>query len=415
MSDLVFPDGFLWGVSTSSYQIEGGNIHSDWRAWEDEGRVPDRCGLATDSWSRFREDVDLAADLGLNTYRISTEWSRIEPQPGVFDETAIAHYAEWLAYAKSRGLSTMLVLWHFTNPTWLTERGAWTWSEAPAMFEQFVQKAAPILGPHVDWWATLNEANTYANHGWLTGAWPPGRRNDYPGGFRAYAGLAEGHIRARRAIKAILGESTPVGLTHVIPWAHPAVGRHRALVAGSLLYWNWLGWTNFLDRVRTQLDWLGVQYYSDTPCTPFGYDLDGCELPRTDMGWRICPEGLYHVVMAAWERYRIPILVTENGLADAADTQRGRFIIDHLAWLHRAIAQGADVRGYLHWSLLDNYEWAYGYPPRFGLVEVDYETRQRTPRSSANLYAQIARDNRIEHGLGAGLAYLDGSPTLAPR
>lgn len=414
MSDLIFPEGFLWGVSTSSYQIEGGNIHSDWCAWEGAGRVPDACGPAADSWNRFREDVDLAVDLGLNTYRISTEWSRIEPQPGVFDESAIEHYAEWLAYARERGLRTMLVLWHFTNPVWLTERGAWAWSEAPIRFEAFVRKVAPVLGPHVDWWATLNEANTYANHGWLVGVWPPGRRNDYPGGFRAYAGLAEGHIRARRAIKELLGEHTPVGLTHVIPWAHPA-RRWGRFSGASMLYWNWLGWTNFLDRVRGHMDWLGVQYYSDTPCTAFGYDLEDGDVPRTDLGWRIAPEGLYRVVMAVWERYRVPLLVTENGLADATDAQRGRFILDHLAWLHRAIEQGADVRGYLHWSLLDNFEWAFGYPPRFGLVEVDYDTFARTPRPSGRLLGQIARANCIDGSVGDGLAYTDGTPSLAPR
>jgi len=415
MSELVFPDGFLWGVSTSSYQIEGGIEHADWCAWEGAGAVPDACGAAADSWNRFREDVDIAAGLGLNTYRISLEWSRIEPTPGEFDDSAIARYAEWLAYARERGLQTMLVLWHFTNPNWLTERGAWEWSEAPARFEAFVRKVVPVLGAQVDYWATINEANTYANHGWIVGMWPPGRKHDYPGGFRVYARLAEGHIRARRAIKELLGEQTEVGLTHVIPWAHPAGRRSRILTAGSLLYWNWLGWTNFLDRLAGEMDWLGVQYYSDTPCTVFGYDLDDGDPPRTDMGWRICPEGLYRVVMAAWERYRVPILITENGLADAADAQRGRFIVDHLAWLRRAMDEGADVRGYLHWSLLDNFEWAFGYPPRFGLVAVDYDTFERSVRPSGRLYGRIAAENRVDPERAAGLTYADGTGSLGPQ
>lgn len=413
MPDLEFPKGFLWGASTSSYQIEGGNTHADWFEWERQGRVAESCARAADSWERFREDVDLAVSLGHNVYRISTEWSRIEPRPGEFDQEAIFHYVQWLRYARSCGLETMVVLWHFTNPAWLSERGAWMSKEAPEHFEAFVRRVVPELAAFVDWWATLNEANTYARHGWLTGEWPPGRRGDMLGGFAAYAGLAEGHRRAYAAIQELIGRDARVGLTHVILWAHPASTGGR-LSSACQAYWDWLGAWNFLDRVRGHLDWLGVQYYNDGPCKTFSYDLDDGSPPRTDMGWRITPEGLYHVVMACWDRYGVPILVTENGLADAADRQRGRFIIDHLAWLHRAIAEGADVRGYLHWALIDNFEWAHGFGPRFGLVEVDYGTFERTVRPSAELYAQIARGNRIPKGMGSSLTYADGQGSLAP-
>ncbi|TLM98882.1 MAG: glycoside hydrolase family 1 protein [Actinobacteria bacterium] len=410
---LRFPDGFTWGVSTSSYQIEGGNEAADWHAWERAGKV-DPAGRACDSWNRFERDVDLVVELGLSAYRISLEWSRIEPEPGRFEEAAIARYADWLAYARSRGLRTMLVLWHFTNPVWLTEKGAWLSPEAPVHFEAFVRKVVPVLAPHVDDWATLNEANTYANHGWITGEWPPGRRLDYPGGFRAYDGLAEGHRRARAAIKELLGEATPVGLTHVLSWAHPA-GRWGALSVPCMRFWEWLGITRFLDRVAGDIDWLGVQYYHDAPCRPIGMDLDDGNPPRTDMGWRICPEGIYHAVMFAHRRYGVPLLLTENGLADAEDAQRGRFLLDHLAWLRRALDEGADLRGYYHWSLLDNYEWAYGYEPRFGLVAVDYDTCERAIRPSGRLYAEIASANALPEGLRPDLRYADGTPSLAPR
>jgi len=276
-----------------------------------------------------------------------------------------------------------------------------------------VREITPAIAPYVDWWATINEANTYANHGWLAGIWPPGRRNDYPGGFSVYRHLAEGHRRARSAIKELLGESTAVGLTHVIPWTHPTE-KGGALSFACRWYWNWLGAWNFLDRVKGSLDWLGVQYYYDSPCRTFTYDLDDGAPPRTDLDWRIAPEGLYHVIKACGDRYGVPMLVTENGLADAEDSQRGRFIIDHLAWLHRALNEGYDVRGYLHWSLLDNFEWAYGYPPRFGLVEVDYETFERRVRPSAKVFEEIARANAIRAGLGAQLRYANGSGSLAP-
>lgn len=413
MSTLEFPVGFVWGVSTSSYQIEGGNDASDWREWADMGRVPP-AGRACDSWNRYTDDVDAAAELGLRAYRISLEWARIEPEPGRFDDAAIARYAQWLAYARSRGMRTMLVLWHFTNPGWLTRKGAWLLREAPERFEAFVRRVVPELAPHVDDWVTLNETNTYANHGWITGEWPPGRRLDYPGGFAAYRGLARGHSLARAAIKAELGQDVPVGLTHVIPWAHPARG-WGALARPNVAFWDWLGVTHFLDMVAGELDWLGVQYYGDAPCRLIGLNMLDGNPPVTDLGWRISAEGIYHAIMLCWNRYRLPMMVTENGLADARDAQRGRFILDHLAWVRRAIDDGADVSGYLHWSLLDNYEWAHGYEPRFGLIEVDYDTCERTARPSARLYAEIARTNSLPDGLRPDLHYADGSGSTAPR
>ena len=157
-----------------------------------------------------------------------------------------------------------------------------------------------------------------------------------------------------------------------------------------------------------------MQYYYDTPLTTFRQvDSDGA-VPRTDLGWRISPEGLYHAVTDVWNRYKVPILMTENGIADDRDIQRGRFILDHLAWLARAIDDGADVRGYLHWAMTDNFEWAYGFWPRFGLAAVDYETCDRTLRPSARLYGEIARGNRITPAMGEGLTYVDGTPTLGP-
>lgn len=412
MPDLVFPDGFMWGASTSAYQIEGGNEHADWWAWELAGGGTEPSGAACDSWSRWRDDIDAAVELGLSVHRISIEWSRIEPEPGVIDEQALACYAEMLAEARARGLSTMVVLWHFTNPRWLGTR-PWTEAAHVDAFEQHVLRVVPVLAPHVDHWATINEGNTYAWHGYITGDWPPGLQNAWPSARRVYRFLGDAHLRARAAIKELLGEEASVGLTHVLAWPHPAE-RGGALSGVTQWWWRLIGNDLFLDRVGAETDWLGVQYYYDSPCRTFGVALDDGDPPRTDMGWRICPEGLYQVVKTAWARYGVPIIVTENGLADAADLQRGRFIIDHLAWVHRAIEEGVDVRGYLHWSLLDNYEWAHGFAPRFGLVEVDYTTFARTPRESGRLFGRIARENRIAEGLGSELRYADGTPSRAP-
>jgi beta-glucosidase len=414
MSDIDFPQGFLWGASTSAHQIEGGNVHSDWWAWEQAGRVAEKSGAACDSYHRWREDLDLAESLGLSVFRISIEWARVEPERDRFDEEAIAHYAEVLASIHERGMQSMVVLWHFTNPAWLGGRGApWQNESCAEAFEAYVRRIVPALAPHVDWWATMNETNTYVEHSWRVGQWPPGHKNDVVGAFRAYHFLAQGHRRAAGAIRELVGPSARVGLTHVMPWAHPVPGAPFADVHSR--YYHWAVAHHFLDKVADTLDWLGVQYYFDTPMTAFTHaDAHGSP-PTTDMGWRIFPEGMYRVVMEAWERYHVPILVTENGLADADDAQRGRFILDHLAWLHRAIGEGADVRGYLHWSLIDNFEWAFGFAPRFGLAEVDYETFARAPRPSSQLYARIARENRITAQMGDGQTYVDHASDMGPK
>lgn len=416
MRELNFPKGFLWGASTSAHQTEGDNRHSDWWAFEQAARVGECSGAACDSWNRWPADLDMAAELGLNTYRISIEWARIEPEPGRYDADALAHYVDVVHGIRARGMQCMVVLWHFTNPVWLgSGPGTWHDDDAPQAFERYARYVCGPLAPCVDWWATLNETNTYSSHGWLKGDWPPGRRHDWLGGFRVYEYLARAHRRAYAAIKEVAGPDTRVGLTHVMPWAHPA--HKRGMCSGPMqAYWRWLAAHHFLDKVADRIDWLGVQYYYDSPCRALRLvDHDGSTPPRTDMGWRIAPEGLYHVVRDAHVRYGVPIIVTENGLADAGDAQRERFLLDHLAWLHKAIADGADVRGYLHWSMLDNYEWAEGFGPRFGLAHVDYSTFERTLRPSSGALGAIARANAVAAGAGMDLTYADGTGSLGPR
>jgi beta-glucosidase len=413
MDDLVFPERFLWGASTSAHQIEGGNVHSDWWAWEQSGRGAEKSGRACDSWHRWREDLDLAASMGLSVFRLSIEWARIEPEPGRFDEDALAHYAEVVAGIHERGMLSMVVLWHFTHPAWFSADGApWLRADAAEVFARYARRVAEALGEQVDLWATLNEANTYVEHAFVVGDWPPGRQGDYLTAYRSYAGLARAHRAARSAIREVCGPTTPVGLTHVMPWAHPVAGSRGSWPRRRLYHWE--AAHAFLGRVSHDIDWLGVQYYYDAPMRLGGIDDTDGDPPRTDMGWRIYPEGLYGALQEAWRRYGIPIIVSENGLADATDSQRGRFLLDHLAWLHKAIDEGVPVLGYLHWSLIDNFEWAYGFAPRFGLAEVDYETFARTPRPSSRLYAEIARTNRITPTMGEGLTYADGTPTLGP-
>jgi beta-glucosidase len=413
MPEILFPQDFLWGASTSAHQIEGDNTNSDWWQWEQRGKSAEPSGRAADSWNHWRDDLDAASGIGLNVYRMSLEWAKIEPSRGMFSEEALAHYAEVLTDARRRGLQTMVVLWHFTNPLWFAEERDWMWREAPTRFEEYARVVARRLGHLIDHWVTLNEVNTFVWRGYIVGSWPPGRKDAWLAGYIAYRNLASAHRRARSAIKEECGEERAVGVAHLLVWPHPAE-RGGRFSAGMVAWWQFLSNHLFLDMVAPHADWLGVQYYHDSPARFLSIDNHDGHTPKTDMGWRIVPEGLYHVIMHVWRRYGRPIIVTENGLADSEDAQRGRFIIDHLSWVHRAIEQGADVRGYLHWSLIDNFEWSHGFAPRFGLVAVDYETFERSVRPSARIYGEIISANAIPHGLGEGLTYADGTPSLAP-
>jgi len=392
---IEFPQGFAWGASTSAHQVEGGNTLNDWWRFEQQRRVPEASGVACDQFNRYEQDFDLAVELGHSAHRLSIEWSRIEPRSGVFDSDAIGHYVSVLQALKARGLASFVTLHHFTNPVWFADEGGWTSSRAPERFERYVQRIVEPLAPHVDFWMTINEPTAVSFAGHLFGEWPPARRMDIAGAYRQLDSMAEAHLRAAQVIRRHVPDAQ-VGFANLLMnWrlADPRSWWQQRVMRFADDFAN----HRFCDQVRESLDFIGVQYYHTLRVgwRPYGPGhLVGTQ--KTDMGWDIVPEGLAAVVSACWERYGIPMYVTENGLADASDSLRAQFIRDHLKALAGAMADGADVRGYLHWSLLDNFEWALGYAPRFGLVEVDFETQVRTPRPSAYLYRDIIRDNGFE-------------------
>lgn len=398
MTFRSFPQGFLWGSATSSHQVEGGNTNNDWWRFEQQGRVKGRevSGDAVDSYHRYEEDLDLAAGMNHTVHRLSLEWSRIEPSEGVFDQAEIAHYAEVLRAARARGMKTFVTLNHFTVPLWFDDRGNWPRMDSPKLFERFTRAVAEPLAPYVDAWMTINEPMHYVNFGFFSGRWPPARRHYVPA-RRAGLHLARAHRLSYRALKAVAPD-TPVGVAvnaiHI-----------KSCIPSGLDRWGWfydwlMNWW-FLDKTRRDLDFIGTQYYMALSVPQLVRNDFGCEHegPHTDMGWRICPDGFRAQVTATWKRYGLPIYITENGIADASDELRPTYIRDHLAALHDAIVQdGADVRGYFYWSLLDNFEWADGWYPKFGLIAVDRTTMQRLPRPSAAYYARICADNGVDDG-----------------
>ena len=369
---------FLYGAATSSHQVEGNNIHNDWWAWERAQVDVEDSGRAADHYNRFREDFALAAELGHTAHRFSIEWSRIEPERGKWNTNAIEHYRQVLQELRRHNMKTFVTLHHFTTPLWLTNRGGWIDGEAPELFARYAKYVAEHLGELVDFWVTINEPLVYATQSYWQARWPPQVRNVFTM-HRVIRRMAQGHRRAYRVLRQVTPQ-VPVGIAkHVIANTNPLKGwwfNHR--------FFNMTGKTH---------DFVGVNFYF----------TDGAKGdPQSDLGWAIRPESLTQVLLDM-NRYGKPIYITENGLADRDDDLRPDFIRDHLRAVEQAQHEGADVRGYLHWSLLDNFEWSDGFDPRFGLIEVDYATMERRVRPSAYVYKAIISQSATSHHCEPGI------------
>lgn len=403
---LEFPNNFFWGAATSAHQVEGGN-HNDWTEWEkinaerlskeSGGKYPPEnyiSGRACDHYNRFREDFDIAKSLGHNAHRFSIEWSRIEPEEGKWDEKEIEHYRQVIAALRERGIEPFVTLWHWTNPIWFANSGGWLRKDSHIIFARFCKKLAESF-PEVKYWMTLNEPEAFPRHGYLLKDRPPAKGNIISM-IRALRNLAKGHKEAYVAMKFI-NNSFQIGYSESCVYFESYNKMPHNILALWLLRW----WRNnpFFSRMSKYSDFIGLQYYFHTrvrfhPKSQWWFQYNENQ-KVSDFGWEIYPEGIYHVLKDL-KKYNKPIYVTENGLADAKDIYRADFIKEHLRYVHKAIFEGVDVRGYLHWSLLDNFEWHQGFWPRFGLVEVDYKTMERRIRQSAWEYAKIAKENSLE-------------------
>ncbi|HEB13912.1 MAG TPA: glycoside hydrolase family 1 protein [candidate division WWE3 bacterium] len=364
-----FPRKFLWGSATSAYQVEGGNSNSDWEQWEV------KAGRACDHYNRFEEDFDIAKSLNQNAHRLSIEWARVEPEKGKFDDEEIEHYRQVLKSLQKRKIKPLVTLHHFTNPVWVAERGGWENKDTISYFESYVRFVVTQLSDLCDFWITINEPAVYVSAGYLYGRWPP----QYKDPLKAYLvarHLIKAHQGAYRTIHKIQPKAK-VGMAYVLGYLRSPVPFDPLSYIEKL----------FIKGAKWQ-DFIGINYYRAVGITQ--------DLPKTDIGWSIYPHGLYENLVSLKEEFDLPIYITENGIADADDDQRADFIADHLAATLYAIRDGVDVRGYFYWSLLDNFEWAYGFGPRFGLVEVDYKTMARKVRPSAQVYSRIAKKNSLK-------------------
>ncbi|MBL7979096.1 MAG: family 1 glycosylhydrolase [Bacteroidetes Order II. Incertae sedis bacterium] len=429
--ELVFPKEFIFGAASASHQIEGGTLNNNWTAFEGftrpDGssgiRTGESCGIAADHWNRFSSDVLLMQDLGLGIYRFSIEWSRIEPQEGRFDDSALLTYRHWCKQLREAGIEPMVTLHHFSEPIWFSEKGGFENRENIAFFERFIRFVVPSLSDLVDYWITINEPEVFSVMGWMLGEFPPGK--------------TEPHTMAMVMENILLAHARAYHLIHELDRLDAdgdGVPCHVSIAKNVLLFdpkskWNpadrylsnlmnrlyndailealqsgvfqlsmpgQFDLKSHLPELANTLDFIGLNHYTRSLVRfnpfkqpPFTMHTD----PRfgiNDMGWEVWAQSFYDALMLV-RSLSLPIWVTENGICDGEtpDQRRVAFLGDSLYALQEAIRDGANVRGYIHWSVMDNFEWAHGFQPRFGLFRVDYKIQSRTLTEGGKLYKSV--------------------------
>lgn len=415
MKKIQFPEGFLWGSATSAHQVEG-NTNNQWSVWEKQNaeRLAEEAktkwmtwqqeqfpemfrkenyvsGQACDHYNLFEQDFDLAKELGHNAHRFSIEWSRIEPEEGKFDEKEIEHYRQVLMALRDRGMEPFVTLWHWTNPLWIEEKGGASSKEFPKYFSRYAKLMAEKLGDKMNFWITINEPMSVIPSCYITGVWPPQKKNPFLA-LKVYRVLSDAHNQAYDAIHEVM-PSAQVGFANILAYFEPNRA-HAGLDNLVVMIAEYFSNRKFLKMTKGHNDFLTLQYYFHHKLAFPGIIKNENDVV-SDLNWELYQKGMGHLLR--WlGTFNLPIYITENGLADAKDSRRTKFITDGLSTIHEAIEDGIDVRGYFYWSLLDNFEWDKGFWPRFGLVEVDFKSQERKVRPSALEYAKICKSNELE-------------------
>lgn len=408
----AFPSRFLWGAATAAHQVEGNNINSDDWLLEHlpQSMFKEPSSDACDHYHLYEQDINTLADLGFNTYRFSIEWARIEPEKGYFSRAELNHYRQVLEACHRRGLTPLVTYSHFTVPRWFAFQGAWENSESSDLFARYCEKSTAHLGDLISYAATFNEPDIPSLLRWITlpgmppdsdlatslGAQKAVIRQQLNAPLFSSFFIGEGpktrenminaHTKGKSAIKSTRS-TLPVGLTLAMEDDQPAGANSRFAEKQADVYGPWL-------KLAKQDDFIGVQTYTRSRIAAKALPPpENAEL--TQMGYEFYPESLEHTVRYASKQTGVPVIVTENGVATDNDARRVEYIQRALAGLKRCIDDGIDVRGYIHWSLLDNFEWMFGYVPKFGLIAVDRETQKRTVKPSAVVLGKIAKSNSL--------------------
>jgi beta-glucosidase len=421
IEEVAFPREFLWGTAVSEFQVSGAENapHSQWANWESRGapyiKSGDRSGKSSDHWNRYREDIELMKEMGLNSFRFSIEWSAIEPEEGVLSQDAIDHYKDVFDALEEAGITPMVTLYHFTHPQWFEEMGAFEKVENIAYFTRFCKTVFQQFGSRAPLWCTMNEPTVLVLMGYMQGEFPPGKK-DYALAGEVYRNLLLAHCKVYQALKALPGgQEAQIGVVHAylklepyhtwnpietLPSYYMTENLH-----GTMMEFLRTGRFNFYFPftvdISTQFidaencfDFIGINYYSRAVISMqfslsepiVGTCFEGEVM--TDMPYGVYPKGLYDALVDC-NTLGKPIYVTENGIADARDDRRSDFIEKYLSAMNQAVRDGCDVRGYFYWSFIDNFEWAEGHKMKFGLYEFDPVTQERTLKEGAKTYQNI--------------------------
>ena len=406
-----FPKHFLWGAATASHQVEGNN-HNQWTVWElenaktkaaqaefhyndypswdfieAEAKDPDNyvSGDLADHYNRYEEDFDYLTKMNMNAYRFSIEWSRVEPKEGSWNAQAITHYKKYLAELKRRDIEPVVTLFHFTLPTWFTDLGGFEKRANTKYFVRFAEKIVSELGTNMRYIITINEPEVYAFESYYLQNWPP-NQNSMVKWLKVMNNMAHAHKGAAKVIHG-LNRKFKVSIAKNSNYIYPGDNAWVSRLSANIF--QYFQDDFIIKKFVKSCDFLGVNYYFTNRV--YGYRFHNPDLKVSDLGWDLQPSDIEYVIERLNRKYKLPIMITENGLADAQDAQREWFIKETIIGLQKAIKSGAEVLGYLHWSLMDNFEWAYGKWPRFGLVAIDYKTGKRTLRPSAAWFGKVIK------------------------
>lgn len=391
---------FAWGISTSSYQYEDPAVVpgqkdyfvTDWDISVAQGKAPEK-GNALYSWSHFDKDLAAIKKIGITHYRFSIEWARVEPQPGVYNEKAIAGYVRMARKLREAGIEPVVCLWHFTFPSWLYDKkkpgqSNWLHPQARERWNAYVDRMVRATAPYTNYYAPQNEPNGQITTAYIVGVWPPGMDLAFGHYWKAIDASTTMFRDAAHKIRAIK-PSAKVMSVEALPWWEKAPLDPGGLIYDTMIHGN----VDHLDRIYDVCDILGINYYYSQAPGPISLLAEPYRHgPNfTMMGWQIDPGGLYKEIKRVATRYGKPMMITENGIATPNDDKRVWYLENHLAAVALAIKDGYDVRGYFHWSLADNYEWHYGYKATFGLATMDPKTKDRILKPSAGKFATVIR------------------------
>jgi beta-glucosidase len=407
-----FSKHFLWGAATAAHQVEGGN-HNQWTVWElenakakaaqaeyhyqdypswervkDEAKNPSNyvSDMLVDHYHRYKEDFDLLQKMNLNAYRFSIEWSRIEPKEGAWNSEAISHYKEYVAELRRRDIEPVVTLLHFSLPIWFADKGGFVHRGNVKYFVRYVEKIMSELGSQVRFVIIMNEPEIYAHEGYKAQEWPPAESSNY----RLWRVINNQALDFRRASKIVhgLNRRVKVGMSKNSVFFYPGDTARLSQISARVLQYFQDDYV--LKKFTKHSDFMGLNYYQSERV--FGYRMHNPENQlHSDLNWTMTPADIEFVLERWWAKYKLPIMITENGLADDQDAHRQWWLKETLVAMQSAMNRGVKLIGYMHWSLMDNFEWAYGKWPRFGLIAVDYNTGKRTLRPSAVAFGKVIK------------------------